>query len=131
MLSRGLMSIIARPDTSRIINELLARQIDSLLSAPIGRLSDHISEDKLRSAGDSLTETIISAIQEKLPEAIREFDVGGVVREKIKNYPAEKLEELVLSVAKEHLRTIEFFGALFGFFIGIAQAVQFYFYSNR
>ena len=131
MLSRGLMGVIARPDTSRIINELLARQIDSLLSAPIGRLSDHISEDKLRSAGDSLTETIISAIQEKLPEAIREFDVGGVVREKIKNYPAEKLEELVLSVAKEHLRTIEFFGALFGFFIGIAQAVQFYFYSNR
>ena len=57
-------------------------------------------------------------------------DVGGVVRQKIMNYPAEKLEELVLSVAKEHLRTIEFFGALFGFIIGLGQAIQFYIYSR-
>ena len=129
-LVNGLMDVIARPETSRIINELLARQIDGLLSAPIGRLTDHISEDKLAGASDSLTETIINAIQEKLPEAVKEFDVGGVVRQKIMNYPAEKLEELVLSVAKEHLRTIEFFGALFGFIIGIGQAIQFYIYSR-
>ena len=36
-LVNGLMDVIARPETSRIINELLARQIDGLLSAPIGR----------------------------------------------------------------------------------------------
>jgi uncharacterized membrane protein YheB (UPF0754 family) len=130
MLSKGLMSVIAQPETSRIINEMLARQIDSMLSAPIGRLSDHISEDRLRAAGDSVADAVIAAIREKLPDAIREFNVGGVVRDKIMNYPAEKLEALVMSVAKEHLRTIEFFGALFGLFIGIAQAVQFYFYSK-
>jgi len=59
------------------------------------------------------------------------FDVGSVVREKIENYPAEKLESLVMSVAKEHLRVIEVFGALFGFFIGVVQAVQFYFYAHK
>jgi uncharacterized membrane protein YheB (UPF0754 family) len=53
-----------------------------------------------------------------------------VVREKINNYPVEKLESLVLSVAKEHLRTIELFGALFGLFIGILQAIQFFFYAK-
>lgn len=130
MLSKGLMSVIAQPETSRIINEMLARQIDSMLSAPIGRLSDHVSEDRLRAAGDSIADAVIAAIREKLPEAIREFNVGGVVKDKIMNFPAEKLEALVMSVAKEHLRTIEFFGALFGLFIGIAQAVQFYFYSK-
>ncbi len=130
MLTNGMMSVISRPDTSRIINEMLSSKIEGLLSAPIGKLSDHISEEKLLAAGDTLTETIINAIREKLPEAVREFDVGGVVRQKIMNYPAEKLEELVLSVAKEHLRTIELFGALFGLIIGIGQAVQFYFYSK-
>ena len=54
-----------------------------------------------------------------MPEAIREFDVGSVVREKINNYPVEKLESLIMSVAKEHLRTIELFGALFGLIIGV------------
>ena len=37
---------------------------------------------------------------------------------------------LVLSVAKEHLRKIELFGALFGFLIGLVQVLQFYFYAR-
>jgi uncharacterized membrane protein YheB (UPF0754 family) len=130
MLSKGLLNIVAREDTSKIINSMLATQIENLLSAPIGRLSDQISEEKLRSASDGFADAIIAAIREKLPDAIKEFDVGGVVRQKIMNYPAEKLEALVLSVAKEHLRTIEFFGALFGLFIGILQAIQFYIYAK-
>ena len=130
MLSKGLLSIVGREDTSKIINAMLASQIENLLAAPIGRLSDQISEDRLRSASDGFAETIITAIREKLPEAIREFDVGGVVRQKIMNYPADKLEALVLSVAKEHLRTIELFGALFGLFIGILQAIQFFIYAK-
>lgn len=130
MLAGGLHGIIAREDTSQMINDMLARQIDVLLAAPIGRLSDHFPEKKLRKASESLADVIIAAIREKLPEAIREFDVGGIVREKIMNYPAEKLEALVLSVAREHLRTIELFGALFGLIIGLLQAIQFYFYAG-
>jgi uncharacterized membrane protein YheB (UPF0754 family) len=130
MLSNGLLNIIAREDTSKVINAMLAKQIDDLLSAPIGRLSDNISEDKLKAASEGFADAIIGAIREKLPEAIKEFDVGGVVKQKIMTYPAEKLEALVLSVAKEHLRTIELFGALFGFFIGLLQAIQFYIYAH-
>ena len=130
MLSKGLVEILSRDETSRIINEMLAAQIDRLLSTPIGRLSDHIPEAKLREASASLTDAIISAVHSKLPDAIAEFNVGAVVREKIQNYPAEKLEALVLSVAKEHLRKIEAFGALFGFLIGLLQAVQFYIYAK-
>jgi len=129
-LSKGLLSIIASENTSKVINGLLNSQIEQLLSAPIGRLSDNIAEDKLVAASDSFADTIISAIREKLPEAIKEFDVGGVVRTKIMNYPVEKLEALVMSVAKEHLRTIELFGAVFGFIIGVLQAIQFYIYAR-
>lgn len=130
MLASGLLDIISREETSNIINEILARQIDKLLSKPIGKLSDHIPEAKLRETSTSLTDAIISAVHTKLPDAVAEFDVAGMVREKIHNYPPEKLESLVMSVAKEHLRTIELFGALFGFFIGVLQAVQFYFYAK-
>ena len=122
MLSKSLLNVLNREETSNIINAVLAKQIERLLATPIGKLSDHVSEEKVRQAGKSLTETIISAARGKLPEAIREFNIGGVVREKINLYPVEKLESLVLSVAKEHLRTIELFGALFGLIIGIVQA---------
>lgn len=128
MLSHGLVSIIASENTSRLVNDMLSHQIEQLLSAPIGKLSDKIEEEKLVSASETFADTIINAIREKLPEAIKEFDVGGVVREKIMNYPVEKLEALVLSVAKEHLRTIELFGAGFGFAIGVGQAIQLYYF---
>ncbi|HTH51313.1 MAG TPA: DUF445 family protein, partial [Pyrinomonadaceae bacterium] len=131
MLSRGLVDILSRPETTNMINELLAQQIDRLLSAPIGCIGDHVPEGRVREASAALTDAMVAAIAAKLPDAIKEFDVGGVVREKIENYPAEKLESLVLSVAKEHLRVIEVFGALFGFVIGLAQAVQFYLYANK
>jgi uncharacterized membrane protein YheB (UPF0754 family) len=130
MLSKGLLNILSRRETLNVINSVLASQLDRLLAAPIGKLSDHISEEKFRDASHALTEAIVSATSEKLPEAVREFNVGGVVREKILHYPGEKLESLVLSVAQEHLRTIELFGALFGFLIGVAQAIQFYIFAR-
>ncbi len=121
LLANGLLGILQKDETGHIINRVLVKQIDRLLSAPIGKLSDHISEAQIESAGANITETIISAAREKLPVAIKEFDIGGVVREKINHYPVEKLEALVLSIAKEHLRTIELFGAGFGFSLGVAQ----------
>ena len=130
MLANGLVEILGREETSNIINDVLAAQIDRLLTRPIGKLGDHIPEHKLREASSALTDAIIAATTAKLPEAIAEFDVRGMVQEKISAYPPDKLEALVLSVAKEHLRTIELFGALFGFFIGVVQAIQFYFYAR-
>ncbi|MBS1794600.1 MAG: DUF445 family protein [Acidobacteria bacterium] len=122
MLSKGLLNVLSRHETTNIINSVLSNQIEGFLGRPIGKLADHISEEQVRRTGKSLTETIITAAKEKLPAAIKEFDVGGVVREKINHYPVEKLESLILSVAKEHLRTIELFGALFGAIIGIVQS---------
>jgi uncharacterized membrane protein YheB (UPF0754 family) len=132
LLANGLLDIISRDETSNMINEVLASQIDRLISRPIGRLADHVPEERLRAASTSLTEAIINAIHTKLPEAVAEFDVATMVREKIETYPVEKLEALVLSVAKEHLRTIELFGAVFGFALGVAQgALQYYSYYLR
>ena len=52
------------------------------------------------------------------------------MRSKVANYPVEKLEALVLSVAQQHLRVIELFGLVMGFLIGVGQAVFFYITHN-
>jgi uncharacterized membrane protein YheB (UPF0754 family) len=44
----------------------------------------------------------------------------------VSEYPIEKLEALVLSVAQHHLKTIELFGAVIGFWIGVGQAIYFW-----
>ncbi len=125
-LSKGLVGVLSREETARTINAILSAQIERLLVAPIGRLADHVPEDKLRRASEALTDRITAAAEERLPAAINEFDIGGIVREKVSGYPVEKLEALVLSVAKQHLKTIELFGAAIGFVIGLMQAGYLY-----
>lgn len=130
LLAGGLTDVLSRDETGAAVSEIIDRQIERAMERPIGRLSDLIPHDKVDSIVNALSGAITSAIAAKLPDAIADFDVGGVVREKIRNYPPEKLESLILSVAKEHLRTIELFGAGFGLAIGLVQAVQFYIYAR-
>jgi uncharacterized membrane protein YheB (UPF0754 family) len=126
-LTKGLLSLLTRDDTANTINTILSSQVERLLIAPIGRLGDHLSENSVKRASGALVERITEAARERLPAAIAEFDVGGLVRKKVSEYPIEKLEELVLSVAQHHLKTIELFGAVIGFFIGVGQALYFWF----
>jgi uncharacterized membrane protein YheB (UPF0754 family) len=124
-LSKALLGVLAREDTARTINAILSAQIERLLIAPIGRISDHLPEQSVTRAANALTERITSAARERLPVAIKEFDIGQIVRNKVANYPVEKLETLVLSVAQQHLRKIELFGAIIGLFLGLSQAIYF------
>ncbi len=48
------------------------------------------------------------------------------IDQKVSDYPIEKLEALVLSVAQRHLKTIELFGAIIGLWIGVGQAIYFW-----
>jgi len=127
LLARGLIGVLAREETARTVNAILASQVEKLLVRPIGRVGDLVPEDKVRRAAEALTERIDAAARERLPAAIAEFDIGRIVQEKVSGYPIKKLEDLVLSVAKQHLRTIELFGLLIGFLIGVVQAGYLYF----
>jgi uncharacterized membrane protein YheB (UPF0754 family) len=122
-LLRSLLSLLSRDDTARTINAILTSQVERLLIAPIGRLGDHVSENSMHRASSALVERITLAARERLPITIAEFDVGGLVRKKVSDYPIEKLEALILSVAQQHLQTIELFGAIIGFFIGLGTAL--------
>jgi uncharacterized membrane protein YheB (UPF0754 family) len=126
-LTKALLSLISRDDTARTINAMLTSQVERLLIAPIGRLSDHLPEHSVKRTQEALVERITASARERLPVAIAEFDVGGLVRKKVSEYPIEKLEALILSVAGQHLKTIELFGAVIGFFIGALQAIYTWF----
>ena len=128
-LSKGLLQVLSREETARTINNILTAQVERLLIAPIGRLSEQVPEAAIRRASVALTERITNAARERLPSAIAEFDIGSIVRQKVAGYPVEKLEELVLSVAQQHLKTIELFGAVIGFMIGIAQGLYMWYWS--
>lgn len=125
LLTKAMLDILSREETAQAIGSILSDQVDRLLIKPIGRPADHLSTTSIAKASQALTERITLATRERLPTALAEFDIGGIVRRKVADYPVEKLEALVLSVAQQHLRTIELFGLVMGFFIGVAQPFLF------
>ena len=131
MLTKGMLTILQREETANAVNAVIENQIEQFMILPVGKLSDRISSEIVEKATVALTERIVAAAEEKLPTAIAEFNVGEIVREKVSGYPADKLENLVLSIAKEHLRTIELFGAVIGLMIGIFQAFYFWYFAVR
>jgi hypothetical protein len=61
-----------------------------------------------------------------LPVAIAEFDVGGLVRKKVSDYPIRETRRSSCCPSRQHhLKTIELFGAIIGFFIGVAGNLTF------
>ena len=122
-LVKGLLSLMARPETIQTLNSILNAQVERLLITPIGRLTDHIPADTIEQISQVIAGQINAVARERLPSALAEFDIGGIVRRKVADYPPEKLEKLVLSVAEQHLRTIEIFGALIGLILGVGQVL--------
>ena len=61
---------------------------------------------------------ISQVIAEKLED---EIDVRATVREKVKDFSSDKLEEILFSIMKKEFRFIEYGGAVLGFLIGSFQ----------
>jgi uncharacterized membrane protein YheB (UPF0754 family) len=129
LLSNALIDLLTREDTANAINKIIASQIEKLLLKPIGRPAHFLSPTTIKNTSDALTERITQSARERLPAAISEFDIGSIVRRKVEDYPVEKLEALVLSISKQHLRTIELFGLVIGFIVGVFQV--FYLWLTR
>ena len=72
-----------------------------------------------------VTEEITGALPSvagRLAESVEEhLDVRGIVRERIEGFSMEKLETIVLDIARRELFTIEILGGVLGFLIGLAQ----------
>ncbi len=68
LLANGLLDILQKDETANIINRVLAKQIDRLLSAPIGKISDHISEEQIESAGEKLPKRLFPPPKKNFPK---------------------------------------------------------------
>lgn len=77
--------------------------------------------------GDAIDENadeMLNEISEKIVhQATEKVSIALIIEEKINAFPFEKLEEIILSIAKKELKHIEYLGGLIGFAIGIVQGL--------
>ncbi|CAH2212345.1 DUF445 domain-containing protein [Tepidibacter aestuarii] len=56
-------------------------------------------------------------------KSAKRIKIGKMVEDKINEFDLEKLEEIIISIAKKELKHIEVLGLILGFFIGILQGI--------
>lgn len=111
------------------LNRLIEQKGPSLLEDEIGKLEkDWLDRpvcelcaqysDKAEGLRERLIGLYRQVIQHKLPEALAIINMEQVIVDKINDFSAEELENLIFSIMKKELRAIVYLGALLGFLMG-------------
>jgi uncharacterized membrane protein YheB (UPF0754 family) len=109
----------ARSTAARsLYRDALRRSMSALLDRPLGRPADWLpsgSPDRLR---EIFSPPLWRWLQGQVPEVVRTLDVGRRVEEKVRDYPVERMEDLVRRVTSRELRLIVRLGYVLGAIIG-------------
>ena len=89
----------------------------------LGRLSRFLPLSLHQQIVDFFHDLARRHLIEELPRLSERFEIKGVVEERVNQLPIIQVEELLLSVMREHFTYINIFGALVGFLIGIVQVL--------
>ena len=122
-----LRAALEKADLQKLGGELIGAAIDEKISefAKLPMIGVFLTPDRISGIRDSIVASIIDKQEElaaRLEVAISEnFDVSQIVEEKVAAFSTERLEQLILEVARRELRAIEVWGAVLGACIGIMQ----------
>ncbi len=123
-----------------IINNMIKEEDKDNLMKAVQLKVDEIIEQKLPpfipvSFKGMIKEYLDKIIQEEIGQVIgdlsgylvhksaKRIKIGNMVEDKINEFDLEKLEEIIINIAKKELKHIEVLGLVLGFFIGILQGI--------
>lgn len=123
-----LVNAVNTPDTRERVTQIIAgnlagkieRFLPRFIAGHAGDKIQHHLEDFVRTE----IETFFGQLGDTISHELQENQLlGKLVEEKINSFDLVELEEMVLKVASNELRYIEFFGAIIGLVIGIIQVI--------
>ncbi|RKD27304.1 hypothetical protein BET04_09185 [Caminicella sporogenes] len=118
---------IERENKSEIILEIKER-VKTIIEQKIPTLIPTTIKNMIIAYADEVIETqgeeVINELAERLiHRATSKVKISEIIEEKIINFELEKLERIILNIAKRELKHIELLGGLIGFLIGIIQGL--------
>ncbi|MFD1707315.1 DUF445 domain-containing protein [Siminovitchia sediminis] len=97
--------------------------VEGYLHKPVKELIEPYREKLVNTAIPRLLEAAGEYLAEQSGEILKRFKVEDMVRKEIESFSLQRLEELVISVAKKELVMITYLGALLGGLIGLIQGI--------
>ncbi len=126
-ISAQILQTLRSNQVKRRLAVLAASRFDQWFADyPLGRLSRFLPATLHEPLIDLFYQMARRRLAEELPRLSERFEIKGVVEERVNQLPIIQVEELLLSVMREHFTYINIFGALVGFLIGGVQVLLFW-----
>ncbi|WP_352417921.1 DUF445 family protein [Proteiniborus sp.] len=102
------------------INEIIKDKLPSIIPSIFKNMIYSYVDEFIEKDG----ENIISDLMKKMiDKASEDISLSEIVEEKINSFEIERIEDIIVSIARQELKHIEILGGVLGFIIGIVQGV--------
>ncbi len=102
------------------INEMIKDKLPSIIPSIFKNMIYSYVDELIEKDGDAI---INDLIRKNIDKVSKEISISEIVEEKIKSFEIERIEEIIISIAKSELKHIEILGGILGFVIGIVQGL--------
>lgn len=130
--SEDLKEKLNNPENILSIKELVEVKIDYYLNVTFPKnypITAALVGDKRKT---KFKDTVMEEVEESVPAMIdhylsnieERFNVENIIKEKVNNLPADRLENLIMMLLKKEFKFIEYIGAVIGFLIGWIQVLM-------
>jgi uncharacterized membrane protein YheB (UPF0754 family) len=123
-----LIDAVNTKETRERVSHIITNNLSAKIQRFLPRFIMEHAEDKIRHHLDDLVsaeiEDLFAQLGDSVSQELKDKKLlGNLVESKINSFDLVHLEKLVLKVAKNELRYIEWFGAIVGLVIGLIQVL--------
>lgn len=125
-IEQVLDNVIAKVDKQKVLTMLEQRigtaivdKLPSLAKSFSGTILKYLHE-MMNSEGDKLLTEITESLVHR---AVDSISVGEIVEQKLLTFDLERIEQIILKLAKQELVQIERLGGILGFIVGLIQGL--------
>lgn len=102
------------------IHEIIGDKLPSIIPSMFKNMIFSYIDDLIEKDGEVILKDLI---KKAIDKASNDVSISEIVEEKINSFDIERIEEIIISIAKTELKHIEILGGVLGFFIGIVQGL--------
>ncbi|MDN4526964.1 DUF445 domain-containing protein [Fictibacillus fluitans] len=108
------------PGAARIVSQL---PIGNLLHQPLEGVPEQYKEAVLERFIPRIVDLFMKSINDRLAMILDKLQIAKIVEEQVETFSLERLEQIIIDVAKKELTMITWLGALLGGIIALFQAL--------
>ncbi|KIH77802.1 Uncharacterized membrane protein YheB, UPF0754 family [Geoalkalibacter ferrihydriticus] len=120
-LCERILAALRSPAAREVLSKVLEERLEEwLFRKSLGRLSARVPADVREELNEGLCRQLGELLKKEVPPLVETLNVQRMVEEKVNSLDLLKVEGLLMGIMKEQFKYINLFGALLGFFIGLA-----------